>query len=94
MDDGLMPEYRYKDANGHKMDVVHPMAWSEPVICSTCGAEMWRVPQPVTVTWGGLAPSGGDLAPEIQQHLATADEQRDRFARAHEEHEGRNEQDG
>jgi len=84
-----MPEYLYKCENEHLEDVVHPMLWSTGVVCAVCDNLMWRVPQAVSVTWGGLAPSDGDLAPEIQQHLSTLDEQRADFEQIHDEHERR-----
>jgi hypothetical protein len=89
-----MPEYLYVDGEGHLATVNHRMLWSTGVVCTTCGAEMWRKPQPVAVVWGGLPPSGGDLNPNVQELLDTAPERRERFEAQHEEHERRTEGQG
>ena len=82
-----MPEYLYKDESGHTKKVIHRMMWSTAIVCTTCDAEMWRVPQRVTVTWGGLAPSAGDLAPDVQDIVNNADRNRAEFEEIHEHHE-------
>lgn len=82
-----MPEYQYKDENGHVTTVTHRMLYSTGIVCTTCDAEMWRVPQPVLVTWGGLAPSAGDLAPDVQDIVNNADRNRAAFEEVHEKHE-------
>lgn len=82
-----MPEYLYKDANGHTTSVVHPMMWSTGIVCTTCDLDMWRVPQPVTVTWGGLPPSAGDLSPGVRNMVDNADRNRAEFQEIHEKHE-------
>jgi hypothetical protein len=71
------------------MIATHRMLYTTSIICGTCGAEMWRKPQPVTVTWGGLAPSGGEPSPAVQELLRTAPERRDAFEAEHEAHENR-----
>lgn len=82
-----MPDYQYTDQNGHIYHATHRMLYSTGVTCTVCGAEMWRRPQPVMVSWGGLAPSQGDM-PLVGKHLiATADERRDAFLKLHEQHE-------
>ena len=83
-----MPEYVYTDGK-HTKHATHPMEWSTGVICTLCGAEMWRKPQVAAVIWGGLPPSGGEPAPDIQQHLRNIDKSRDDFEREHDEHERR-----
>lgn len=84
-----MPEYLYTDELGHLSTVTHEMFYNGDVICDQCGAEMWRKPQPINVTWGGLAPSKGEVNPEVQHLLDTADERRAKFDAEHEEHERR-----
>lgn len=69
-----MPEYVYLDRNGHTWDLIRPMIDHEDVICEICGSVMWRKPQIFTVTWGGLAPSQGELNPEIKEHIEAAPE--------------------
>ena len=83
-----MPEYLYT-CGRHSKHATHPMEWSTGVVCGLCGAEMWRKPQVVAVLWGGLPPSGGELAIDIQQHISNIDENRDAFAKEHEKHEQR-----
>ena len=82
-----MPQYQYKDENGHMTTVTHRMMYSTGIVCTTCDAEMWRVPQSVMVTWGGLPPSGGDLAPDVQNIVNNADRNRAKFEETHENHE-------
>jgi hypothetical protein len=84
-----MGEYLYIDEQGHNLTVTHRMLYSSSVVCDACGAEMWRKPQPVSVTWGGLAPSGGELAPDVQELIDTAPERRAVFEAEHEAHERR-----
>lgn len=86
-----MPVYEYKCENDHHTTVTHRMFYTTAIICIACDEEMWRVPQPINVTWGGLAPSQGEYSPEIKAHLATLDQQRDEFAAEHEAHERRTE---
>ena len=81
--------YTYMDGDGHVVTMDHRMLYTTSVICNQCGAEMWRKPQPVNVTWGGLAPSQGQIQPNIQELIDTADERRDKFNAEHEEHERR-----
>ena len=51
-----MPEYVYKDTNGHVVTTYHPMSFEGVVTCTECLEAMWRVPQAVGVVWGGLPP--------------------------------------
>jgi hypothetical protein len=81
-----MPNYTYTDGM-HTTTVTHRMLWSTAVVCATCGADMWRKPQAVTVLWGGMPPSGGELSLEIKQHMNNVDESRDKFSEEHEKHE-------
>lgn len=87
-----MGQYLYIDENGHQMTVTHRMLYTTSIVCSVCDAEMWRKPQPITVTWGGMAPSQGELHPEIRGLIDTADERRDAFEAEHEAHERRSEE--
>jgi hypothetical protein len=82
-----MPEYTYKDTSGHITSVTHRMLYSTAIVCTTCDAQMWRVPQSITVTWGGLAPSAGEPAPEVQDAIKNVDRNRAEFEEVHEEHE-------
>jgi hypothetical protein len=82
-----MPEYIYKDTRGHTTSITHRMLYSTGIVCTTCDADMWRVPQRVTVTWGGLAPSAGEPAPEVQDIVNNADRNRAAFEETHENHE-------
>lgn len=84
-----MPTYTYIDANGHTETITEPMFCNAVHLCAACGLEMWRKPQAVSVTWGGLKPSGGYRSPEVQNLLDTVDERRDKLAQKHEEHERR-----
>jgi len=84
-----MPEYLYTDEESHTVTVTHPMIYSTGIVCAACGLEMWRKPQAFTVTWGGLAPSQGEMSNPIRRHLASVPEKRDKFAEKHEEHERR-----
>jgi hypothetical protein len=62
-----MPEYIYTDAYRHEQTATLPMTSTAVVICTACGAQMWRKPQPISVTWGGLRPSQGEIHPDIKQ---------------------------
>ena len=83
-----MPNYTYTDGM-HTTTVTHRMLWSTAVVCATCGADMWRKPQSVTVLWGGLPPSGGELSPDIQTHIKNLPKSQDEFEEEHEKHEQR-----
>lgn len=80
-----MPEYIYSDGQ-HRRTVTHGMTDMPPVYCTVCGALMHRVPQPVSITWGGNPPSKGGIHPLVEQLNATRDQRRDEFARKKEEH--------
>ena len=72
-----MPEYIYMDKNDHRQTMTLPMEYSTAVICTTCGLEMWRKPQQVTVTWGGLRPSQGEVNPVIRSMIDDAPRRRE-----------------
>lgn len=74
-----MPEYIYMDKNDHRQTMTLPMAYSEPVICSVCGATMWRKPQAVAISWGGLRPSQGEIHPNIQHMINDAPRRREEY---------------
>ncbi len=82
-----MPNYKYKDASGHHTTVTHRMLYGTAVVCTTCDADMWRVPQRITVTWGGLAPSAGDLAPEVKAAINNEDRNRAASVKIQEAHD-------
>jgi hypothetical protein len=84
-----MPSYVYKCENGHTQDVIHRMLYTTGIVCVVCDARQWRVPQPITVTWGGLAPSGGNISPQVEAHINGADRARAEFEAVHDEHEKR-----
>ncbi|KPJ89946.1 MAG: hypothetical protein AMJ53_15260 [Gammaproteobacteria bacterium SG8_11] len=71
-----MPEYLYTDAEGHQVTKRHRMLYTTGIICDDCGGPMWRKPQPVAINWGGLAPSQGELAPELQRLTNESERQR------------------
>jgi hypothetical protein len=48
-----------------------------PHVCPICDGQMWRKPQVVTVTWGGLKPSDGEHSPEFTNHINNIDQIRD-----------------
>lgn len=87
-----MPEYLYTDGEGHEVTKTHRMLYTTSVYCDICGAEMWRKPQPVSVTWGGLSPSQGAVNKRIRNLINSAPERRDNFDKAHDAHEKRSEQ--
>ena len=89
-----MPVYVYKCESGHEWERVERMCYGTAVLCPECEREMHRVPQRVAVTWGGLKPSGGELAGPIQEHLANVDRNRDRFNARHEWHESQEDASG
>lgn len=80
-----MPEYTYTDELGHIVTMTHKMMYNGPVHCTQCGGEMWKRPQLVAVTWGGLPPSSGELSPTIADHVRNADRNRDDYLRRKEE---------
>ena len=84
-----MPNYTYTDENGHEFDCVLPYDFNDVIICTTCGAEMWRKPPSnVAVNWGGLSPSAMEsMSPEIASHMTDLDHKRAEFERIHDEHE-------
>lgn len=45
------------------------MLQSVETYCPECGQRMWRRPQSFLVNWNGPAPSQGDVAPAIKEHL-------------------------
>lgn len=71
-----MPSYVYTCEQGHRIERRERMFYSTAVVCD-CGGEMHRVPQPFTVNWNGLAPSQGELHPNIRQHIENAPERRE-----------------
>lgn len=75
----MMPEYTYKDANGHVVTMTHEMMYNGPVHCTLCGGEMWKVPQIVAVTWGGLPPSQENIHPNIAGHIRNVERNRDEY---------------
>lgn len=81
-----MPEYLYRCANGHERPESHGMLEEPKIICH-CGEDMWRVPQPTAVVWGGLRPSQGEIAPYWSDNAVA--ERRDEFEKEHDEHEQR-----
>lgn len=82
-----MPQYLYIDQFRHHVTLTARMGYTTGVICATCGAEMWRKPQAVSVTWGGLRPSQGELSHEIQDHIRDVDRKRDRYEDKHGDHD-------
>lgn len=60
-----MPEYTYTDPQHHEAVMTISMKSTAVVICIACGAQMWRKPQLINVTWGGLRPSQGEIHPNI-----------------------------
>ena len=75
-----MPEYLYKCPEAHTTSITHPMLFNGAISCTICNGQMWRVPQSVTVTWGGLAPSeAGEMSPEVADHINNADRKRDEY---------------
>lgn len=82
-----MPDYIYKCAYNHYETQTHRMLYSTGIVCGVCNTDMRRVPQVVTVTWGGLAPSAGDMHPNIRGLINDAPEKRAEFDGIHEEHE-------
>ena len=71
-----MPEYIYICANGHELEVNEGMFCDAERICNQCDTVMWRKPMMPAVTWGGLSPSQGELAPVIQDIVDNEDENR------------------
>ena len=74
-----MPTYVYMCPNGNTETMTLPMFYDEPVICAGCGLEMWRKPQAVTVTWGGLKPSEDDHPEWLKDHIRDAPRNRDEY---------------
>lgn len=81
-----MPIYTYKDENGHITEIIHAMTQDEPYFCPICGAEMWRVPQPVSAIWHGDKPSAGGWHPLVKQLKADKGKNQEKFYRKREEH--------
>ena len=87
-----MPNYTYTDDQDHVSIAFHGMLEDPQIICAACGLDMWRKPSHVAgVSWGGLSPSQGEYAPDIQDFLDTRDESREAFEERHEDHEKRTE---
>lgn len=85
-----MPAYQYKCGNcGYEEERRHGMSDAFPFFCPRCQRQLHRVPQPVRINWNGLAPSAGELAPDVQAAVDNAAANRDRFAAIHEAHESR-----
>ena len=82
-----MAEYDYIDGEGHQVTIRHRMLYTTSILCDICGAVMWRKPRALAVTWGGLAPSQGQLDNSIQNLVDTAPERREGFEAVHEKHE-------
>ena len=73
-----MPEYLYKCPwCGNGSNERHSMEITSGVICRKCGAVMQKVPQMVSVNWGGNKPSDGGTPPLVSQMIADAPRQRD-----------------
>lgn len=70
--------YLYRCPEKHERTRRHPIAWNIETIC-VCGLPMHRVPQPVQIHWGGLAPSQGGLGPAALDMLDPA-KQEERIA--------------
>lgn len=76
-----MATYVYKCKECFKTkEVVHGMK-EDPYIRCDCYAKMHRVPQNFLLNWNGLAPSQGELNPEIKNHIRNADRGRDNYLR-------------
>lgn len=75
-----MPDYIYRCVNGHETSVTEPMFAQSEIICG-CGLAMWRKPQIVGVTWGGLPPSRAGMSPVVQDMIDGADKRRDEYLR-------------
>ena len=74
-----MPEYTYICSEGHQRLVEEGMFSKVDYYCRDCGGKMWRKPQMPAVSWGGLRPSQGELAPAIQDMVSNEDENRDNY---------------
>lgn len=74
-----MPEYIYRCVCKNEITVIEPMVIDQKdrPTCPICGLMMWRKPQNVSVNWNGLAPSQGELAPALREHVLDADRRRD-----------------
>ena len=73
-----MPEYTYVCLEGHTKDIEKGMLEEVEVICR-CGEKMRRKFTMPHVSWGGLRPSQGELAPVIQDMVDNEDENRDNY---------------
>ena len=73
-----MPEYIYRCKAGHEQTIIEPMFTVTTTWCAECGAKMARKPQIISVNWGGLAPSQGELAPVQKAIIEGAPERRDK----------------
>lgn len=95
-----MPEYVYEcERCGKTKEVVHSIAECDTIKIAcllpssdtpawiACNGTMRRVPQPFSVNWNGVKPSGGAPHPSVQNLIDTAPERKDKFLERHEAHE-------
>ena len=74
-----MAEYLYQCENKHRVTVAHSMLEAPRMICSVCGAEMFRRPQIVEF----MKSSFRELSPEIKQHIQDVPRLRDEYEERH-----------
>lgn len=87
-----MPEYSFRcRVCGHVTTVVQPMGAEHTAACEVCGGETHRLFGSPRVNWNGLAPSQGELAPAIREHIEHRQERREQFEEMHAAHERRKE---
>lgn len=65
------------------------MAETRAEYCPVCGGECQRLYHAPRVNWNGLAPSQGELHPEVREHIEHRQERREQFEAMHAEHEAR-----
>lgn len=75
-----MPEYSFRcRACGHVTTVAQPMQAEHTALCEVCGGGTYRLYGSPRVNWNGLAPSQGELAPAIREHIEHAQERREQI---------------
>lgn len=73
-----MPEYLYRCADcGYSDYIVHGMRDIPEVCCPVCGQPMKKRPVMLSVNWGGLRPSQGEIHPNIKRVIDDAPRRRD-----------------
>jgi hypothetical protein len=72
-----MPVYRYHCDCGAVVERLLPSCVRDMQMCAECGGPLQRELSTFTVCWGGLAPSRGELEPQLKQFIDDAPRRRE-----------------